>query len=52
MNMIFVPSNLNRVAFQIFANPAKVVEQIGFNFFVDQIFPVLCTENDVGVNAG
>lgn len=50
--MIFMTPNLNRVAFQIFANPTQVIEQFRFNFFVDQIFPVLCTENDVCVDAG
>ncbi len=50
--MIFMTSDLNRIAFHFFANAAYVVIKIIFNLFINQIFSVFGAENDMCVNFG
>lgn len=52
MNVVLVPSDLNRITFQIFANSTQIIVQVVFNLFIDQAFSVFGAENDMGVYLG
>lgn len=47
--MVSVTTDLYRVALHIFTNTTDIVVEIVFDLAVNQIFSVLCTENDMRV---
>jgi len=50
--MVFMSTNLYRVAFHAFTYPTYIVVQIVFDPFIDQVFSVFCAEYDMRVYFG
>ena len=50
MNVILMATHLNRVTLQLFADSSYIIVKIVINFIVNQVFSMLCTKYDMGVD--
>jgi hypothetical protein len=50
--MILMPSNLNGITLQIFADSTNIIVKIVFDLVINQVFSVLCAEYDMSIDFG